>query len=127
MRTIVGAQNASGVPFHFEAASQLKKGHGGIYQMETLNRNLAEQATPDTLSRLKSIVIRILNIRLPADQIPSEANLYKQFGLDSITTVDLFLAIEKEFNIDLKEEELDTSLFENLSILNSFVERKLQA
>jgi acyl carrier protein len=95
--------------------------------METVDTNLAEQAMADVLSRLKPIIIRILNIRVPADQIPDDADLYRQFGLDSITTVDLFLAIEKEFNISLMEEELDTSLFENLSTLSRFIARKLQA
>ncbi|MDD5625965.1 MAG: phosphopantetheine-binding protein [Patescibacteria group bacterium] len=41
-------------------------------------------------------------------QIEDKANLLKDFGLDSLDIVELSVALEKKFNIEIPEEKLTT-------------------
>jgi acyl carrier protein len=43
---------------------------------------------------------------LPAEKIVPEASLVEDLGLDSLDAVELAIAVERRFNIDVPEEEL---------------------
>jgi acyl carrier protein len=43
---------------------------------------------------------------LPAEQIVPEARLVEDLGLDSLDAVELAIAVERKFNIEVPEEEL---------------------
>ncbi|HWC03943.1 MAG TPA: acyl carrier protein [Methylomirabilota bacterium] len=43
---------------------------------------------------------------LPAEQIVPDARLVEDLGLDSLDAVELAIAVERRFNIEVPEEEL---------------------
>jgi acyl carrier protein len=92
--------------------------------MEAFCSNLKDQKMQRTLSLLKDVLAEVAPVLVTPAELRDDANLYQECGIDSIASVELFLAIEERFNISFNEAELNTSLFHNLTDLARFVDSK---
>lgn len=45
------------------------------------------------------------DFELEADQLVPEANLFTELGLDSLDVVDLVVALQKKFNVSIRDNE----------------------
>jgi acyl carrier protein len=61
-------------------------------------------ATQDVADALREIMAARLG--LTAEQIVPEARLVEDLGLDSLDAVELAIAVERKFDIEVPEEEL---------------------
>ncbi len=59
------------------------------------------------------------------DEINEEVNLLTDLGLDSVAILQLVLGIEKEFNVTIKDHELDSEVFSKMANLIDIIESKL--
>jgi acyl carrier protein len=59
---------------------------------------------PDVGDGLREVMAARLG--LPAEQIVPEARLVEDLGLDSLDAVELAIAVERRFEIEVPEEEL---------------------
>jgi acyl carrier protein len=59
----------------------------------------------ELLKKIKSIVSDKLSIS--EDQITEEASFIDDLGADSLDTVELVMALEDEFNMDIPDEEAE--------------------
>jgi acyl carrier protein len=80
--------------------------------------------SPETLAKLKAMVLEITQMKITPDQVSDSANLFNDCGLDSTSVVELVVALEQEFDITIDEDELDVRLFQDIGELGSFVEAK---
>jgi acyl carrier protein len=60
---------------------------------------------PDIAARVKKIVVDHLGI--DAEKVTTEASLIDDLGADSLDTVELVMAFEEEFGIEIPEAEAD--------------------
>ncbi len=54
---------------------------------------------------ISEIVSRV--IKVPADKIDPNADLFKDLGVDSLLGVEIFASLDKRFNIDIPENKLE--------------------
>ena len=54
-----------------------------------------------------------------------QTNLLGDLGLDSVAILQLVLGIEKEFNVTIKDHELDSEVFSKMANLIDIIESKL--
>jgi acyl carrier protein len=59
----------------------------------------------DLLKKMKSIVADKLSIS--EDQVTEEASFIEDLGADSLDTVELVMALEDEFSLDIPDEEAE--------------------
>ncbi len=57
--------------------------------------------------------------------INEEVNLLTGLGLDSVAILQLVLGIEKQFNITIKDHELDSKVFSRMANLIDITESKI--
>lgn len=57
-----------------------------------------------------------------AGEINEEVNLLTGLGLDSVAILQLVLGIEKEFNVTIKDHELDSEVFSKMANLIDLIE-----
>lgn len=60
----------------------------------------------DTFERVKKIIIEQLSIDKPENILP-EASFINDLGADSLDTVELVMALEEEFDIEIPDEEAE--------------------
>jgi acyl carrier protein len=60
----------------------------------------------DTFERVKKIIIEQLSVDKPEKVIPA-ANFIDDLGADSLDTVELVMALEEEFEIEIPDEEAE--------------------
>lgn len=69
--------------------------------------------------RVKDIIVEQLGVN--ADQVTSEAKFVEDLGADSLDTVELVMAFEEEFEIEVPDEEAEklTSVGDVVSYITS--------
>ncbi|MCJ8330154.1 MAG: acyl carrier protein [Lentisphaeria bacterium] len=55
--------------------------------------------------RVKEIIVEQLGVS--ADQVTAEAKFVEDLGADSLDTVELVMALEEEFSVQIPEEDAD--------------------
>ena len=70
-------------------------------------------------SRVKDIIVDQLGVN--ADQVTPEAKFVEDLGADSLDTVELVMAFEEEFDIEVPDEEAEKlqSVGDVISYINS--------
>jgi len=66
---------------------------------------MSEKSTED---RVKDIIVEQLGVN--ADQVTPEAKFIEDLGADSLDTVELVMAFEEEFGIEVPDEEAEKLL-----------------
>ena len=62
-------------------------------------------AEKSTEQRIKDIIVEQLGVN--ADQVTSDAKFIEDLGADSLDTVELIMALEEEFGIEVPDEEAE--------------------
>jgi acyl carrier protein len=77
-------------------------------------------ATP---ARIKRLIVESLNLEgMRPEMIEDEAPLFGEgLGLDSVDALELVVALEKEFGIKIKSQEIGREVFSSVSTLSEFI------
>ncbi len=59
----------------------------------------------EAFDRVKKVTVAQLNVN--ADEVTSEANFTKDLGADSLDTVELVMALEEEFGMEIPDEDAE--------------------
>jgi acyl carrier protein len=65
-----------------------------------------ERVMSDIAERVKKIVIEHLGVE--ADKVTDNANFIDDLGADSLDTVELVMAFEEEFNVEIPDDAAET-------------------
>ncbi|MGU7810920.1 acyl carrier protein [Burkholderia sp. AW49-1] len=66
--------------------------------------------------QIRTILKHVAHLEAAIDSIGDEDDLYEA-GLSSLDTIQLMLAIEKQFNIEIPDEMLNRNLFRSIDAL----------
>ncbi|HEY0557261.1 MAG TPA: phosphopantetheine-binding protein [Thermoanaerobaculia bacterium] len=82
------------------------------------------EAVATTPSRIKRLIVESLNLEgMRPEMIEDEAPLFGEgLGLDSVDALELVVALEKEFGIRIKSQEIGREVFSSVSTLSQFIE-----
>ena len=86
---------------------------------------------PDTDSvtrRVKEAIIESLALPVTADEIADDEVLFGGgMALDSIASLEIIAAIEREFGLEVADEDLTAELFDSVATLTEYVVSRLEA
>jgi len=85
-------------------------------------------STQVSLDQLKVMLVDKLNLKsVTADQIADDNALFGPdgLGLDSVDALELVLAIESEYGIQIEDEEVGREAFINVQVLAAFINARL--
>ncbi|HJX28325.1 MAG TPA: phosphopantetheine-binding protein [Thermoanaerobaculia bacterium] len=80
----------------------------------------------ETPNRIKRLIVDSLHLEgIEPEMIEDEAPLFGEgLGLDSVDALELVVALEKEFGIKIKSQELGREVFSSVSSLSQFIEAR---
>ena len=81
-------------------------------------------AVATTPVRIKRLIVESLNLDgIRPEMIEDDAPLFGEgLGLDSVDALELVVALEKEFGIRIKSQEVGREVFSSVSSLAKFIE-----
>lgn len=81
---------------------------------------------PAIPSRIKRLIVDSLHLEgMRPEMIEDEAPLFGEgLGLDSVDALELVVALEKEFGIKIKSQELGREVFSSVASLSQFIETR---
>ncbi len=92
-----------------------------------MSQNKVNNTILEIEEKLKVIIINHLKLDIASEDInPEEEYFLDSFGFNSVDALELLLVIEREFDIEIADEDLDASLFMTLRSLSSYIERTLK-
>jgi acyl carrier protein len=73
--------------------------------------------------RIKRLIVESLNLEgMKPEMIDDQAPLFGDgLGLDSVDALELVVALEKEFGIKIKSQEIGREVFSSVSTLSEFI------
>jgi acyl carrier protein len=89
----------------------------------------ATQPALDLPAQIKALIIEALNLEgVTPESIETDAPLFGEgLGLDSIDALEIALALEKRFGIQVKPDKETKKLFFSVGTLAALVKERLQA
>lgn len=80
------------------------------------------------VNQLKTIIAGELDVNLKEEEIDETVSLFEDgLGLDSIAIVELIALIEKHFNLEFTDSDLNLESFSNLNVLADCIAQKMPA
>ncbi len=81
---------------------------------------------PAVPNRIKRLIVESLHLEgMKPEMIEDEAPLFGEgLGLDSVDALELVVALEKEFGIKIKSQELGREVFSSVLSLSEFIEAR---
>ena len=78
---------------------------------------------PAVPNRIKRLIVESLHLEgMKPEMIEDEAPLFGEgLGLDSVDALELVVALEKEFGIKIKSQELGQDVFSSVTSLSRFI------
>jgi acyl carrier protein len=78
----------------------------------------------DTLNRVTTVIVKTLKIEDRVDRLGASTELFGSMPeLDSMAVVALAVALEREFDFEIDDEDFSGEVFETVGTLAAFVER----
>lgn len=83
--------------------------------------------TDDIESRLKTMIVERLFMRITPEELDAQKSLIDEYGIDSVSLLELVVGLEEEFGIVVADEDFSVRHFESVDKLAEFVRGKLNA
>ena len=78
----------------------------------------------DLKTNLRKIVAKSLRLESDPAEI-GDMNLISTLGIDSISSMEILIWVEDEFNITIEDEDLSPALVDSLDTLATYVESRI--
>ena len=101
----------------------MKRNNGQAAHIGAATMKEVEATMSDIAERVKKIVIEHLGIE--AEKVTANASFIDDLGADSLDTVELVMAFEEEFNVEIPDDAAETILTVGDAV--SFLEKASQA
>jgi len=89
---------------------------------------MSTTTSTELLTQLKTVIAEELDVNLTVEEIDDSVTLFEGgLGFDSIAIVEFISAIEKHFDIEFDDSELDPDNFRSLQILAGIISGKVDS
>ena len=81
------------------------------------------------IRRIKEVLVRTLELEVAPEEIPDDEMLFgegEHMGIDSIATLEVIVALEEEFGIEVEDDDLDAELFASVALMVDYVEDRVK-
>jgi acyl carrier protein len=75
--------------------------------------------------RLKRMIVQRLFLKLAPEEIAEDKSLLTDYGVDSVSLLELVVGLEEEFGVVVGDDEFKVANFETVAALAGFVRGKL--
>jgi len=79
----------------------------------------------EIFEKLKEIIKATYKEEINLDNITENSDLVEEIGVNSIVGIEIFVRVEKEFDIEIDDEDLSIETIRTLSIMADYIEKKL--
>lgn len=79
----------------------------------------------DLQEKLMQIISVCSNMEINKDQITDETNLITDFQFDSVKIIEMIVQLEREFNIEIEDVDLDIAVLTKYRLLERLIQKKV--
>lgn len=75
--------------------------------------------------RLKNMIVERLFMKIEPDRIDESQSLIDNYGVDSVSLLELVVGVEEEFGIEVGDSDFSVEHFETVAALAAFVKERM--
>jgi len=76
-------------------------------------------------STLKNMIVERLFLSIAPEEIVTDASLIEEYGVDSVSLLELVVGLEEAFGIVIEDSDFDVRNFSSVASLRNFVQARL--
>lgn len=81
--------------------------------------------TNEIETTLKNMIVERLFLSVAPEQIVTDASLIDQYGVDSVSLLELVVGLEEAFGIMIEDSDFDVRNFSSVANLRDFVKARI--
>ena len=81
--------------------------------------------TKEIETKLKNMIVERLFLSITPEDIDSDASLIDEYGVDSVSLLELVVGLEEAFGIMIEDSDFDVRNFSSVANLRDFVQARI--
>lgn len=72
-------------------------------------------------NQLRDLMVRVWKLNMKPEEIPDREGMLEKLGVNSIDVLELLIHIEKEFDIEINDDDLSAELVNSIGSLANYI------
>jgi len=74
--------------------------------------------------RLRDLMVKVWKLRMQAEELPDGKDMLEKLGVNSVDVLELLIHIEKEFGIEIDDDDLSAELVGSIGSLAHYIAKR---
>lgn len=81
----------------------------------------------DVIRKLKDLMVEVWSLDINAEKISEDSNYLAEFGINSVDVLEFLVRVEKVFNIEIDDDDLNAELVESIPNMAEYIIKRQNA
>lgn len=77
-------------------------------------------------NRLRDLMVKVWKLDMKPEEIPGDKEILEKLGVNSVDVLELLIHIEKEFDIEINDDDLNAELVESINSLANYIVKQIE-
>jgi acyl carrier protein len=72
-------------------------------------------------NQLRDLMVKVWKLDMKPEEIPDKEDMLEKLGVNSVDVLELLIHIEKDFDIEINDDDLNAELVSSISSLANYI------
>ncbi|MDI6734992.1 MAG: phosphopantetheine-binding protein [bacterium] len=78
-------------------------------------------------NQLRDLMVKVWKLNMKPEEIPDREDMLEKLGVNSVDVLELLIHIEKEFNMEINDDDLNAELVNSIGSLANYIVKQRES